>query len=381
MSRSLNDYISQLQPIIRDRTDGTVTTDDVKESLNRGIRYLMNRHGVHATKNRSVIKIFPDVCEYPLPSDFHDLITVSRRGEPVKFTMQTPVEFWLRLNQSSNTLGIDTILGDRYLLCNYPSAGSSTLIHDCDSVTSNGTWSVGDDAENLTADSVNKQAGSASLSFDIDVSDSGNDYASIVNSTLNSVDLSAHTDKGTLFMWVYLPTITNLVSVTTRWGNDASNYYSVTETDQFNGQALRVGWNRLGFAWSGATETGAVTDTAIDYFYTRFTYSASFTDSTGFKVDDIKMESPEDMELFYYSNSFVETSGGVAQQVFENNDDVTLLADEDDDILLWWALSEASWIKEKFNERAEAKKEFEDLLSRFKARYPSERKRATARYY
>jgi hypothetical protein len=182
-------------------------------------------------------------------------------------------------------------------------------------------------------------------------------------------------------MWVYLPTITNLVSVTTRWGNDASNYYSVTETDQFNGQALRVGWNRLGFAWSGATETGAVTDTAIDYFYTRFTYSASFTDSTGFKVDDIKMESPEDMELFYYSNSFVETSGGVAQQVFENNDDVTLLADEDDDILLWWALSEASWIKEKFNERAEAKKEFEDLLSRFKARYPSERKRATARYY
>lgn len=381
MARSLNNYISQIQPMIRDRTDGTVTPDDIKDSLNRGIRYLMNRHGIYATSNREVLKIFPNVYEYPLPSDFHDLKTITKRGTPVHFSRKTPSEFWLRFNQEDRMLGVDTILGDNYLLCKYSGAGSSTLIHDCDSVTSNGTWSASDDGENVTADTATKQTGSASINFDVDVSDSVNNYATLTNSTFTAKDLSSHADKGTLFVWVYFPTVTNFTSVLVRWGSDASNYYEVTETDQHNGQAFRVGWNRLGFAWTSSTTTGTPTNTAIDYLLLRFNYAASFADATDFRIDDIRMESPEDLENHYYSRNFVETSAGVAQQVFANGDDVTLLKDEDDDILFWWAMADASWIKERQVERVEAKKEFEDLVNRMIARYPSERKRASYRYY
>jgi len=383
MSTSLSTFESQIQPIIRDRTGNVVETNDIQDSLNRCIRYLINRHGIYATKNRAEIDIFKDVYEYPLPSDFHDAIELANPGTPTRTSRRTPVEFWKQLKNERNTIAVDTILGDRFLLVNRSSAGSSSRLHDMVSLTDNGTWAAAasTDATNLTADTVNKKLGGASINFDLDVSNSVNDYAAIENSTMTAVDLSGHANKGTLFVWAYIPDSTNVTGFTARWGNDTSNYYEVAITTAYNGRTLRDGWNRLGFAWAGATETGTVTDTAIDYAYLQVTYGASQTDDTDFRFDDISMKSPESMELHYYSTHFVKDSSGVTKTTFSDVSDETLFEDEDDDIFFYWALADAQLIKQTFEERADSKESFNEMLSFLKSRYASERKRESYKYY
>lgn len=389
MARSLNDFVAQIQPKIQDRTSGTVEVTDVRDSLNRGIRHLINDHGIYATKNRSVIDIFPSVYEYPAPSDFHDLITVYDRGTPIKFVKKTPSEFWLRLNQEDRMLGVDTVYGTRFLLVKHQGAGSSAVLHTCDSLTSNGTWAAdtsGSDATNLTIDSVTKKEGAASLNFDFSVSQSGNDFAAISNSTLTAVNLSSMEDLGTLFMWVFMPSITNISSVLVRWGSDSSNYWEKSVTTQHTGQSFVVGWNRLGFAWSSATETSSPSASAIDFLYVRIVYSASQANATDFRIDDIRMELPQSMEFSYYSTSFVRDSDNTLQDVFDTSatpdgDDATILDDADDDFLYHYALAESLEIKENYGAADREMEKAKEALARMKERYMSERKREVVRYY
>lgn len=382
MATSLQAIIDQISPLLGDRTGGTVEDADIMASVNRCNRILQNRHGIYASKNRSTIDIFPTVYEYAIPTDFSDIISLQDRGTPIAFSKKTPREFWLRLNQEDRMHAIDTITGDRFLLAKYEAGGSSAVLHDCDSLTSNGTWAVasGTDAENISADTLNKKVGSGSLSFDIDVSDSVNNYGAIENSTFTAVDLSAMTNKGTLFAWVYFPSVTYITSVLVRWGSSSANYYEQSATTQHNGQAFRAGWNRLGFAWSGSTTTGTPVDTAIDYLLVRVVYSASQTDATGFKVDDIRMETPAQLEINYHSSRMVESAAGSLQDDFALNTDVTLLADEDADLLFYYALSDSLWIYSRFEERKEAQRQFEELLGAVRARYASERPRSVTRW-
>lgn len=383
--RAQSEYEGAIQSQIRDTTGGTVTTTAIQESLNRCISYLMNEHGMYVAKNRSDLSVFPTVYEYPLPSDFHDIINVQTpvtQGRDYRKT--TAREFWSDFETIDKTLAVDTIKGTRFLLLKDSSIGASQVMHDCDGTTSNGTWAVeaSTDAVNLTADTTNKKVGSASLNFDITVAQSVNNYGAVQNSTMTAVDLTSFQNLGTFFVWVYIPSITNLTSFTLRWGSDTSNYYENTVTAGHNGLAFRVGWNRLGFAWSSATTTGTPTVTAIDTLYFRVTYSASYANATDFRIDDIRVENPELMEVHYYSSSFVRNGSTSAIQLFfTQSSDESLLADEDDDLLFYWALADAHRIKENVNEVGIAMASFNDFLTRVKGRYQSERKKEVVNYY
>jgi len=383
MARTQDQLTDEVQRRIRDKTGGTYEETDIQQSLNRCIRFLQNDHGMYPAKNRQDINVFPGIYEYPLPSDFHDIISIQDRGNPIRVTRKAPYEFWLRLEQEDNMVAIDTIYGDRFLLLRRASAGSRKVLHNCDSLTANGTWAVdsgSSDATNLTADTVNKKKGSASLNFDLDVSQSGNDYAEIQNSTMTALDLSAYADTGYVFAEVYIPNNTNISSFTMTWGSDASNTYAATVTTQHNGQSFRNGWNTLGFAWEGSTQTGTPVDTAIDYLAFRVTYTSSQTDDTDFRVDNIRIANPQNLEIHYYSSRFVKSNAGALQDDFQSGDDYSLLATMDDDLLYHWACAEGFEALDNSLSQLE-RQSFDRLLSKVKPRYMSERKREVTRYY
>jgi len=290
---------------------------------------------------------------------------------------------WLRLNSEDNIFSVDTILGDRFLLVKRSGAGASKLVHDMSTLTGNGTWAAAgsSDATNLTADTVTKKLGNASINFDIDVSASGNDYAAIENSTMTAVDLSSMADAGVLFFWVYIPDVTNVTSVLARWGSGSGDYYENSVTTSYNGQSFRNGWNRVGIAWEGSTATGTPVDTAIDFLHLRVVYSVSQADDTDLRIDEVRMETPDELEIPYYSTRFCKSTDNSLQDNFTANDDETLLEDEDDDVLFWYALADALWIKDRFTERQEALRQHEIALDKLRARYMSERKREVVRYY
>lgn len=382
MSRTLSEFEARIQPLIRDTTGGTVTTNDIRDSLNRCISHMIKDHGIYATKDKSILDVFTGVYEYPTPSDFFDVINIQRQDSPRDYLRVKPEDFWTNFDTYSEVLSVDTYRSNHSILFKTADISAVKEINNCDSLTANGTWAAegSTDASNVTLDTVNMVEGSGAVSFDVVVGGSGNDYAAVQNSTMAQVDLTDFANKGTVFLDLYIPSVTALSSITLRWGNDSSNYYSRTVTTQFNGYGFRTGVNTLGFAWSGATETGSVTDTAIDYINVRVTYTSSYTSQTGFILDNIRVVNPFRMSLRYYSTAFVVDSSGVYAAKFTNTTDSSLLDDADDDVLLFYALADAYWIKESPNDRVEALRLHENELSKLKTRYNSEKKREVTFY-
>ena len=108
-------------------------------------------------------------------------------------------------------------------------------------------------------------------------------------------------------MWLYVPDVTNDTSkyVTTvefRWGSSSSNYWSLTVDKPANSAVFQDRWNLLQFDWRDATETGTVTETAINYLLVTVNYSASQADAVGFRINDINIYNPKEMKLVYFSN-------------------------------------------------------------------------------
>lgn len=113
------------------------------------------------------------------------------------------------------------------------------LIDPADSLTANGTWSVGGNASGLVLDTLNKIAGIGSLKASV--------------SSPGSV-----------------------VNVILRIGNDASNYYTKTITAG-HFEAFVTGWNLCRFDLSDAILTGSVNKAAIDYIRVTITYNTAQT--------------------------------------------------------------------------------------------------------
>ena len=257
-------------------------------------------------------------------------------------------------------------------------------LHDCDSLTSNGTWAVDvtTDAVNLTIDIAEKQEGTASLNFDIDVSETATDTAAIQNSTLTtSVDLSGHEDKSTLFVRTDLPDVTNITSVKLRWGSDTSNYWEQTAAIAYNGMDFKVKWNHVGFAWNGAEKTGSPDSSSIDFLRFEIVYSSGQVDDTDFRIDDIRSKMPERVILNYYSTNFVKTDDGAYQAEFSADDDTTVLEDHEDDMLLFLALEESFEVLRELDASAKARADFNELFVQITQDKPSEKEKPTDQYY
>jgi hypothetical protein len=382
MARSLSTFISLIQPLIRDRTNGTVEQDDIKEALNRSITRLMNEYGIYCTKSTNTLQTFNTVNEYSIPSDFHDLIQLKNadRTQPVIFSKVTPDDFWRYLTSFGDVIAVDGQKGTRKLLIK-DTAGAFTVLNACDG--DNGTWAAlaVSDTTNVTTDEGFKYQGAASIRFDVDVSASGSNDAGIENSTMTQVDLTDYEGIATGFMDVYIPNVTNFTSVTLRWGSSSTDYWEYTATTNADGSSFVVGRNTIAFPWASATQTGTPTVTAVDYIALAVNYTASYVDSNGFRVDYIRFAMPMTREIDYYSTSFVQTTGGVKQAYFSATTDTSLLAEQDDDCLLYTALEECFWIKELMGDAQLAAAKAKPLIGYLKSRYASQRQREVKRWY
>lgn len=195
-------------------------------------------------------------------------------------------------------------------------AGSNRIVvHNLDSLTADGTWASetsSSDATTLAADTTKKVEGAASLKFNIDVSQSGNDYAEISTTTVltTTIDATDLENIGVFRFWLGLHSVSAanlalITSVTLRFGSSSSDYWEVTSTTPVNNGSFKAGWNRMSFNWANATSSGSPDSSALDYFLIRITYSSGFTDSNNIRVDELVLLEPTTLEMVYFSTNMV----------------------------------------------------------------------------
>jgi len=329
---SLSDIDTDVQRALRNTVGSPLDQTTRVRAYNRTIDFLQGKYDWNTTKKVKQFTYFQGEVDYSIENtlgvtDFkgywdmreidNNLPSHDKQFEDIDERLFST---WLGQNRFNRAITIEERSNDGILRILPWSSNGRTVIHQMDSLTADGTWAsdtTDSDATTLAVDSVTKKEGSASLKFNIDVSQSANDYAQVSTTTVltNGVDATNLEDVGHFRFWLGLhnmsaANITDIVnngSIELRWGSSSSAYWSATTTTAINNGELVAGWNRVDFDWANATETGSPDVTDLDYFAVIVNYSSAQTDSNNIRVDDIVMLQPLDMELVYFSSNMVDT--------------------------------------------------------------------------
>lgn len=300
---------------------------------------------IDITESKKKIPLVPAVYSgdylYALPTDLDTVISLT----PIdgKFTSWT--EF---LNRDARSMGLDTFSQENSFLTEYRQGtrlmritgedivSPPIVVHDCDSLTNNGTVTTSGDATSLGINEVSFLDGVGSIDFNITPS-SGS--ATIIFTGLGPVDISSITRDGSFSMMMDIPAelASKVTSVQIRLGNDMSNFIQQSVTQNaFNG-AFAEGYNPVRFERRTATTVGTVNEALIDYAEVTI-FSTVATSVIGVKIDHIIAEKGVAYALSYYSNAhyidsngnFVDTptAAGLGEGTVFNNDTFALVVEE-----------------------------------------------------
>ena len=253
--------------------------------------------------------LFDEVYNYAAPTDLKGDRIISLRPQVnikpsdnfhqvygQEFSLYKTIDsFDIELNKGVKTINISKNLT------------KGITINECNSVTDNGTWTVGGDGASLTTDTVNYVSGSGSLKFNITGAGTS---TYIENSTFTSVDLTNYLNLGSIFNYVYFPGST-ISAVSIRLGTDSSNYYTFPSITANHDATAFVAafWNLLRTDWTtSVTTTGSPTITDIGYARITFTHTAAAVN--GVRVDNLVARLQTFYEIVYYSKYLFRNTAG-----------------------------------------------------------------------
>ena len=274
--------------------------------------------------------IFNSVYDYALPVD----IKGNRAIDIAPQVNRTFMDIWSQeYNQAfdveklvslNNDFTINFNTGIKTIRINAPFLPAPVPLNLAESITGNGTWSVGDDAVNLSQNNQNFVGGASSLQFDLN---GATNDGFLVNSTSQAQNIANMLNQGSLFLYTYLPTGSAFTSIVLRWGSSATDYYQQTATLTQSNTAFQNGWNLIQFPWLGATVVGAPDPTSITYLRVLWNYNGN--PQTGVLLDNIVANIGEILNLEYYSKyMFRDAITGAFQETVTANSNLINLDTE-----------------------------------------------------
>ena len=332
---SLQDLDTQVQLGLRNIVNSPISQSTRLGAYNRVIDFLQSKSNWNATKRVAAFDYLNGETDYSLANSL--LITDFKQYKDLRVINDSQTRHWNEYeevdgnkfsikeseNAPINLLTFEDRDTDKIMRVLSEWNQGDTIVDEMSNLTTGRTWASdtsGSDATTLAVDTTRVKSGAACLKFNISVAQSSNNYARISTTTPFStvIDASDLLNNGYFRFWLGLHSVSaaNLAlisSITFIWGSDSSNYWTQTTTTAINNGAFKNTWNRVGFDWATATQTGSPNAASLAYFEIRINYSAGFTNSNNIRVDQIKMFTPLEMELIYFSTLMVNNSGTLQQ--------------------------------------------------------------------
>ena len=338
-----------LKSRIANKLSGTIADSDLSVIANDSVLEVVSDIDLRSTKRKSALSpnLFDDIFQYTAPSDLKgrkiiDIMPQVKRGRFDDWRLTTPEEFdryktdqrydqWgdpirIQGNQwtGESLVAIQEHSIIKKILLSRPVNDTSVTISPLDAV---GTWAAFGDGTNLTADSSNYVKESASINWDI--SAAGGTTAGIYNSSLDSFDIKPYVMEGSVFVWAYITSTTNLTNYILRIGSSSLAYYSITITTTNEGTAFIAGWNLLRFDFANKVATGIVDEDACDYVALYMTKAAAKVSETDYRFDWLVMKKGEHYDVIYYSKfGWQSTTGTWIENSTADTNYVNVDADE-----------------------------------------------------
>lgn len=310
-----------------------------QDTINAGVREAYGETMFRGAKRKVQLspKLFSNVYSYPAPQDLNGIAITDiqpnnqedQTGKEV--ILRTPDEFWQ--NFSTFNCSVDDTDSYKKILISLPVDDTSLVVSKLDALDSGGgTWGAFDSqTTNVRVDTSNYMKGTASLSFDINTV-SGT-TAGVVNSTLTSFDYSSYV-YGSIFVWAYITSKTDITNFKIRVGNNASSYYEMTATSTHESIPFQNGWNLLRFDMSSKTTVGSPTSTAGRYIALFMTKATTKISEVGYAFDHIMFKTGKAYMLTYYTQyPWRNSSGTYLLESTTSTDTIVCNTDEIDIIL------------------------------------------------
>jgi len=326
--------------------------------------------------------VHDDIHDYSAPSDLKGDKIIDIRPQINRGKQDSPYQVPSRefdLMKANHSFSIRHNKGVKSLRLSIDTKYSGITLHNMDSVTANGTWSVGGDAENITVDTNNYMSGSASINFDL--SGAGT-TGYIENDDMDEVDLSDEEDIGKIFVRVYLPDADKITNVILRWGSSPTAYWSDTQTSPHDQSSFKNGWNIIAFDWNGAAKTGSPDSSAVNYLRVTITYDG--TPDTDFRVDKIVCSAGEIYEIEYYSKYLFSDSSGTWSDETDSDTDYLNLDVDGYNLFLYECLklmAQQMQGEDSGFDYTFSKEEERELYKEYKKNHPSQAIRKRTYYY
>jgi len=295
---------------------GTVSDADQNTLLNRAVREVIGdaEIDIRSTKRKTAMvpNIFDDVWDHTCPTDLKarkiiDIKPQIKREKSDEWRLTTEEEFD-RLKGSCDGEKLVAISDADFVRKIKISKEVEDYSVTIDSLDAVGTWVVYGDGTNLTVDSSNFVQGSACLNWDI--SAAGGTTAGIVNSSITAIDISEYLSEGSILVWAYITSTTNLTNYKIRIGSGSSAYSEITVTTTNEGVAFQTGWNLLRFDLINKSVTGSPVNTACTYVALFMTKAAGKISETDYRFDNIVLKKGVHYDLIYYSKFSWQSSTG-----------------------------------------------------------------------
>lgn len=379
-----SDYLNQVVDSARRSNITNVIT--ARNFLNRAARAVISECDLRSTKRNSPLAsgLFDDIYSYAAPSDLKsdaviDLIPQVNRETNFRLELVSEQEFDMKKTVKSNLIAIAT--DELVKRLKFSGDVSDTVITPAtlDSLTADGgTWIEFGDAASAATDITNFVKGGGSIKFDLTGSGT---TAGISNIGLNAFDITDYINNGSVFVWVYINSTTNLTNFIIRVGNDiTANYYTQTITTTNESVAFTNGWNLLRFDFASMTQTGTVAPTTCDSIAIYMTKTSGKSDD-GYRFDDISFHTGQIHNVLYYSRYPFQTSAGV---FLENSTaDTDLLNVETDEFEGFVYRGKMELFKElrRFDLAKDARNDYELWKRDYKMKNPTERATRNRFYY
>lgn len=316
-------------------------------------------------KGNKIIDIFPQVQRIPQDiwlQSYNQAFDVMKQNI---FSMQNM--FTMNFNTSIKTIRI-----------NAPWLNPPQIISDIDSTDDNGTWSTFGTASNLTVNNTNFAQGSGSLQMDFT-----NGVGGILNTTIYPLDLSLVLNQSSLFVWVNVPTASNLNSVNLQFGSSSTDYYTTTVTTTQQNTAFVNGWNYCQFIWDQMTVVGSPDPTQISFARVSLDMTGN---NAGVKINGLNSILGLVLNYSYYSKYlFRDATTGAYQETVTDDSNLINLDTESYNLMFnmvaYLATQQQQGLDAAFYDGSFFKNNYDAGIIRYKSMYKSELQKPQSTYY
>ncbi len=320
---TLTDILTNINTYIGDSSTDRVSDADRYQAATEATAWLLEELGNEHMVDRAEIEYLPTVTWYKMDNLTPYLLTAGQlrfKEEDDHKEDFTRVESrdLARMTKNRQAYAIERFNDDSYLGIVIPDTGKYPHLDLVPFALGDNLTYTGVNAENILAEPD-------AIRFDMTATGV---TATGLTTTTSAINISDYVEFGSLIVEIEIPDLTDVTSVTVRFGDNlTTDYYSGTVAQDVNGNTLIEGVNTLKIPWANLIKVGTPDDTAVTAWSVTINHLSSKPAVDNFRISDLRIATPVPLTFKYIFYRVGKNSSGTDIIEFGAGSDVPFFSD------------------------------------------------------